>query len=61
MTTVRTVAVTLPPIRLYQSLELLAGNGQPSCYVHLLTTQTRLYSIECYGSEMERRGMKCPF
>ena len=38
MTTVRTVAVTPPPIRLYQSLELLAGNGQP--YVHLLTTQT---------------------
>ena len=40
MTTVRTVAVTLPSTRLYQSLELLAGNRQPSCCVHLLTTQS---------------------
>jgi hypothetical protein len=48
------------PIRLYQSLELLAGNGQR--YIHLLTTDS---SSECVAysvdSEMERRGMKCPF
>jgi len=40
MTTVRTEAVALPPTLFYQSVELLAGNGQPSCCVCLFTTQS---------------------